>query len=271
MGDGVVAALPRPGNVVLDIDGCLTTGGRAIPGATATLDALDRDGISWLIATNNSTRTSESVSRHLGEVLGRAIDAAHILTSAQAVAGLLGPEDSPAVVVGESGLTVALAARGIAITRDAAAARSVVVGLDRSFDFALLQLAGRAAGAGARLVASNADPTFPHPDGPLPGAGALLAAVEAMAGRRAEVAGKPNEPMRRLITSRLTPGPTWMVGDRAATDLALARTAGWCGVLVLTGVERNAESIPPEWKPDLVLQSVAELPKAIAASLSANS
>ncbi|HEX5630371.1 MAG TPA: hypothetical protein VFY15_01800, partial [Acidimicrobiia bacterium] len=94
MGDGVVAVLPLPGNVVLDIDGCLTTGGEAIPGATAALEALDDSGISWLIATNNSTRTPESVATHLGEMLGLPIDSDRILTSAQAVAGLLGPDDS---------------------------------------------------------------------------------------------------------------------------------------------------------------------------------
>ncbi len=57
-----------------------------------------------------------------------------------------------------------------------------------------------------------------------------------------------------------------MVGDRAATDLALARAAGWCGVLVLTGVDRDPDVIPEEWRPDVVIDSVADLPALLAAA-----
>ena len=45
--------------------------------------------------------------------------------------------------------------------------------------------------AGARFVATNLDPTYPIPGGLVPGAGALVAAVATAAGRRPEVAGKP--------------------------------------------------------------------------------
>ena len=266
MSDGVVAGLPSPGNVVFDIDGCLVSAGVAIPGAAATIKDLDRLGVHWLIATNNSTRSAASVAEQLTHFLARPIPTELVLTSADAVAGMLDANESPALVVGEGGLVETLIAGGIAVTEDPVAARSVVVGLDRRFDYELLHRAGRAAASGARLVATNADPTFPHPEGDRPGAGALLAAIEAIAGRKAEVAGKPFEPMRRLIASRLQPGPTWMVGDRASTDLALARAAGWIGVLVLTGVDRDPAAIPHKWRPDLVLESVADLPAALAAA-----
>ena len=268
MAKGVVAGLPSPGNVVFDIDGCLVSAGAAIPGAAETFDELDSRGIHWLIATNNSTRSAASVAEQLAHLLSRPIPADSVLTSADAVAGMLSAADSPALVVGESGLVETLLAGDVAVTDDPGKARCVVVGLDRRFDYELLHRAGRAAAAGARLVATNADPTFPHPDGDRPGAGALLAAIEAIAGRKGEVAGKPYDPMRKLIASRLHPGQTWMIGDRASTDLALARTAGWVGVLVLTGVDRDVDAIPSEWRPDLVLQSVADLPAAVTASLS---
>jgi 4-nitrophenyl phosphatase len=105
-------------------------------------------------------------------------------------------------------------------------------------------------------VASNTDATLPTPDGLLPGAGSIVAALETATGRTAEVAGKPHEPMRRLLSERIGTGPVWVVGDRADTDLALARAGGWTGVLVLTGVTRDPGSADPA--ADLVTGSLAE-------------
>ncbi len=256
----VVASLPPPSNVVFDVDGCLTLRGRAIPGARQTLIRLNDLGIQWLIATNNSTRSAAFVATHLGEALELTVAPERVVTSAMAAAVMLGPTDSPALVVGETGLRAELEAAGIALTDDPDAAASVVVGLDRSFDYKRLSLAIRAVSRGARLVASNDDVTFPDPAGDLPGAGALLAAVTAATGLPAEVAGKPHAAMLGLVQSRLRPGATWVVGDRPETDVALARAGGWLAVLVLTGVWRNPSTVPPPWQPDVILPSVAELP-----------
>lgn len=249
---------PSPGNVVLDIDGCLTLGGRAVPGAAGAVAHLRRVGIRIVIATNNSTRSADQVATRLGDLLGCDIPADWVVTSAGVAAGMLGPSDSPVLVVGEEGLYRALASRGLAVTDDPDTARSVVVGLDRSFDYARLRAAARAVRRGARFVASNDDATFPDPGGDVPGAGALLAAIEAAAGRRAEVAGKPHPPMLTEVAARLGPGPTWVVGDRPETDLALAAAGGWIGVLVLTGVTPDPTGVVPA--PQVVLASVADLP-----------
>ena len=260
MGESVVASPPLPSNVVFDVDGCLTLQGRAIPGAREALATVASRGIAWLIVTNNSTRTPDAVATELSDLLELTVPADRVITSAQAAVTLLGPEHDPALIVGEDGLTAALAAAGFAVTDDPDRARSVVVGLDRSFDYSVLSRAGRAVARGALLVASNADPTFPDPGGDLPGAGAILAAIEAIAGRKAVVAGKPHPPMLRLVASRLQPGPTWVVGDRPDTDIGLARAGGWVGVLVLSGISRDPSLIPEPLRPDLVLESVADLP-----------
>jgi HAD superfamily hydrolase (TIGR01450 family) len=246
--------------VVFDVDGCLTLQGEAIPGAGEALAAVESRGISWLIATNNSTRTPAAVAAHLSELLGRQVSAERVITSAQAAVALLSPEHAPALVVGEEGLVAALAVAGIAVTADPVAARSVVVGLDRAFDYQSLSRAGRAVARGAFLVASNADRTFPDPAGDLPGAGAILAAIEAVGGRKAVVAGKPHPPMLQLVASRLRPGVTWVVGDRPDTDIGLARAGGWVGVLVLTGICRDPSLIAQPLRPDFVIRSVADLP-----------
>ncbi|HLE38544.1 MAG TPA: HAD-IIA family hydrolase [Acidimicrobiia bacterium] len=260
MGSRVVASPPPPSNVVLDVDGCLTIGGAAVPGASEALRSIQRLGIRCVIATNNSTRSPHHVARRLGTVLGVAVPPESVVTSAMAAVSLLGPEHDPALVIGEEGIRTALAEAGIAATDDADAARSVIVGLDRRFDYDTLSRAARAAASGAALIATNDDPTFPSVGPDVPGAGALLAAVEAASGQRATVAGKPHAAMMRCVAALLDPGVTWMVGDRAETDVAFARAGGWFAVLVLSGITVAADLITEQWTPDLVIPSVADLP-----------
>jgi 4-nitrophenyl phosphatase len=88
----------------------------------------------------------------------------------------------------------------------------------------------------------------------------MVAAIAVASGREPDVAGKPHAPIRRLIEARLGSGPTFVVGDRPETDLALGVVAGWSTVLVLSGVTSDAAHVPAEYAPDLVLESIAELP-----------
>ena len=107
-------------------------------------------------------------------------------------------------------------------------------------------------------MATNADPIYPTPSGPEPGAGTLLAAVETAGGRRAEVvAGKPNEPMAALVTERLGPDG-WVIGDSPGTDGLLATRLGYRFGLVLSGVT-SAMDLPVNPPPDIVAVDLAEL------------
>jgi 4-nitrophenyl phosphatase len=181
-----------------------------------------------------------------------------------AAVSLLGTEHDPALVVGEEGIRTALAAAEIATTDDPDEAHSVIVGLDRRFDYDALRRAARAAAAGAAFIATNDDRTFPSVGPDVPGAGALLAAIEAASGRKAIVAGKPHAAMLRCVASLLGPGVTWVVGDRPETDIAFARAGSWYGVLVLSGVTIAADDILERWTPDLVIPSVAGLPELLS-------
>jgi HAD superfamily hydrolase (TIGR01450 family) len=264
MSESVVAAAALPSNVVLDIDGCLTLDGKAIPGAAAAIGAITDRGLTCVIATNNSTRAPEAVAAMLTEMLGVAIPTAWVVTSAMAAVSLLRARHGPALVVGEEGVRAALTAASIAITEDPKAARSVVIGLDRGFDYDRLSRASRAVAGGAFLVASNDDATLPAPGRDLPGAGAMVAAVEAASGHTAVVAGKPHAPMLRYVQALLVPGVTWMVGDRPETDVAFARAGGWQAVLVLSGITRGRDDIPAHLAPDVIIDSIADLPRLLS-------
>ena len=126
----------------------------------------------------------------------------------------------------------------------------MVVGLHLDFSYARLAAASPAARAGARLIATNDDATFPGEHGLTPGAGSLLAAVVTASGVTPKVAGKPYRPMADLVRSLAGPEGV-AVGDRADTDGRFARALGYRFGLVLTGVTTEAD-LPVDPAPDLV-------------------
>jgi HAD superfamily hydrolase (TIGR01450 family) len=251
---------PPRGNIVCDLDGVVYLSETGIPGAGEALSALDQRGYHIVFATNAPIRTAGQVAAHIEQVSGYPARSHQVVTSAMALVGMLRPKDSPLLVVGEQGLAATLRQAGFDLSEDPASVRTVVVGLDRNLTYERLRRATTAVLGGARLLAGNRDATYPSDQGLLPGGGAIVAAVEAATGRRAEVAGKPFPPMRAEIRKALGPGPTWVVGDRPETDLELGRDEGWGTVLVLTGVVSDPAAVPSGLEPDLVLPSLADLP-----------
>ena len=178
--------------------------GRPIPGVDEAVARLRGAGVRVLFATNNSAPTRAELHRRLGQC-GITTEDRDLLSSADVAAGMLAPGSS-AVVVGDDGVVEALAGRGVIVVPEGPA-DAVVVGWTRSlFTFEAVSGAAAAVRAGARLVATNEDPTLPTPDGPVPGAGAILAAIATAAGARPEVAGKPHRPTADAITARVPPG-----------------------------------------------------------------
>ena len=245
--------------VALDLDGVLWLDREPIPGAAAAVAALRDAGRRVCFVTNNSYAPVGAVEEKLAAMGVEATG--DVLTSAQAGAALVEPGER-AVVCGGPGIVEALRARGVTVVEDGPA-DAVLVGFDRAFDYAGLARASRVVRAGARLIGTNDDPTYPGPDGPAPGGGALLAAVATASERRPQVAGKPHETMAALVRSHVGSSGI-MVGDRPATDGGFARTLGWPFGLVLSGVTA-ASDLPVEPTPDLVADDLAALVDALLA------
>ena len=118
----------------------------------------------------------------------------------------------------------------------------MVVSFDRTFDYEKLNAAFRAVRYhGAAIVATNPDPYCPTPEGGLPDCAAMLAAIEACTGARAEaVVGKPSVHMARALLDRLGLPPedvAWSVTACSPTSPWACRL-GMTGVLILTGATR---------------------------------
>ncbi|HMK63961.1 MAG TPA: HAD-IIA family hydrolase [Acidimicrobiales bacterium] len=217
---------------VVDLDGVIWLAGEPISGSALAVARLRQRGVRIVFATNNAAPTVADLVSRLRRA-GLEAQPGDVVTSAQAAASLLAP-GSRVFPCAEGGVVAALTERGISVVDDGPC-DAVVVGLTRRFDFDLLHRAATLVRQGARFIGTNEDATYPTPDGLLPGAGALLAAVATAAEATAEVAGKPHQPMADLIRHRV-PHVSLVVGDRPSTDGALARRLGVPFALVRSGV-----------------------------------
>jgi 4-nitrophenyl phosphatase len=250
--------------IVCDLDGVLYRGSAPIAGAAEAVARMRERGIAIVFCTNNSGATVDQYVAKLGS-LGVDASREQVVTSAIVTAEVLGQRGAAgksAIVVGGHGLRGALESIGVVPNDDLASRQAdfVVVGWDPSFDYRAMRRASMAVRAGACLVASNDDVTFPAAEGLWPGAGAILASIEAASGVSAEVMGKPHQPMMEAAARRLEGARhIAVVGDRADTDLGGAAAMGWTTVLVLSGVTTPEELPAITPRPDLVVESIADL------------
>jgi HAD superfamily hydrolase (TIGR01450 family) len=238
---------------VLDLDGVVWLADQPIAGAADAVARLRVAGQRVLFATNNSWAPVGEVEAKLAR-FGIAAQG-DVVTSARAAAGLVEPGER-VLVCGGPGIVEAVTERGGVVVRDGDA-EVVMVGFDPAFDYERLRAAAGAVRAGARLVATNDDATYPTPDGPIPGGGSIVAAVAYAAGVTATVAGKPHAPMADLVRA-LGGEEGTMVGDRPATDGDFATALGYRFALVLSGVTTAAD-LPVSPTPDVVADSLAAL------------
>jgi HAD superfamily hydrolase (TIGR01450 family) len=238
---------------VLDLDGVVWLAEDPIPGAADAIHDLREAGEHVVFVTNNSNPTEAEYEAKLAR---HGIDArGSVISSAMAAADLIQPGER-ALVFGGPGIVEALDKRGAAVVDDGPA-DVVLVGFHREFDYDRMRRASDAVRAGARLIATNDDATYPTGTGVIPGAGAILAGIEKASGVHAVVAGKPNAPIADTVRRRLGPGDGMVIGDRLDTDGRLARALGFAFALVLTGVTRPDEVADADPRPDEVADDLA--------------
>lgn len=247
--------------LLFDLDGVIYRGDEVVEGAPETIEAVRSAGASVLFLTNNSSRTPERVVEKLVR-LGVKTDVSEVMTSATATADMLARSGGgTAYVIGGEGVTRALVDAGIdVVDGEPPRVDLVVVGIDDDFTYARLRTASVLVQRGARLVATNADRTFPATGGELwPGAGALVAALEASTGVEAEVVGKPHAPLFEAALRRSGGSTPLVIGDRLDTDIAGANALGWDSMLVLSGVSTEAEVPGSPFRPTYVARDVRAL------------
>jgi HAD superfamily hydrolase (TIGR01450 family) len=252
-----------PSVVLLDLDGVVWLAHRPIPGSVEAIAALREAGVRVVFVTNNSNSTLAEQEAALAAIGVPA--RGDVLTSAMAGALLVRPGER-VLVCGGPGVVEAVERRG-AVAVTSGPADAVIVGFHRTFTYEGLREAAAAVHAGARLIGTNDDATYPTPDGPIPGGGAILASVEVGSGTRATVAGKPFAPMASLVrdvVGEAAAVAAVMVGDRPSTDGRFARELGCRSAQVWSGVTPRGADVDPV--PDLVGDDLADVVRQLLAT-----
>ena len=243
-----------------DMDGVLVHENAPVPGASELLQQWRDQGKPYLVLTNNSIFTPRDLSARLAES-GLIVPEDRIWTSALATADFLAAQipGGSAFVIGEAGMTTALHEAGFVMTERAP--DYVVIGETRNYSFEAITKAIRLIGDGSRFIVTNPDATGPSPDGPLPATGSVAALISKATGKEPYVVGKPNPMMFRSAMNKIGAHSenTGMIGDRMDTDIVAGIEAGLHTVLVLTGISDRAEVERYPFRPDEILESVADL------------
>ncbi|MBK8136665.1 MAG: HAD-IIA family hydrolase [Chloroflexi bacterium] len=255
--------------VILDMDGVLWRGETPMPGLDDTFAWLDERGIPCALLTNNSGKTQAQYVEKLARMGVHSVPERQILTSAIATADDLAqhyPAGTRVYVVGMDGVRIALDAAGFDVVGEGEPADVVVAGIDVTLTYAKIKHAADLVRAGAPFIGTNGDLTFPAADGLNPGAGTVLAAIQAASGTPPRVIGKPARPMFESAL-RLLGVPAeraLMVGDRLDTDIAGAQQAGLQTALVLSGVTTPDLLASASVWPDVAYEHLAALVRAWA-------
>lgn len=252
---------------ILDMDGVLWRGTLLMPGVPDFFSTVNKLGIPYVFATNNSTLT---IDQYVKKISGMGIDVKpeQIITSSLVTVDYLSSVAAPGAnvfVIGEDGLFDAIESSGFTITDKKA--DFVVVGLDRQVTYQKIATAANLIYHGAKFIGTNPDSTLPSPDGPKPGIGAILSAITTTIGVEPVTFGKPEPFIFKMALSRLgtPPEKTAMIGDRIETDIIGAMNAGLKSILVLTGVTDSEMLAHSAVQPDWVFDDIGKLAAVLAA------
>ncbi|HEY46071.1 MAG: hypothetical protein AMJ88_14255 [Anaerolineae bacterium SM23_ 63] len=247
--------------LILDLDGVLHIGPRPIEGLQTFMDFAFRRSLKLIYVTNNSTLTPEALCERLSG-FGIQASETQIITSATATARYLTevfPDGGEVFLVGEEGLHQAVNGAGFEISDKKPLA--VVVGLDRHIDYQKISTAATAILNGARFVACNVDSGAPKQGGIAPGAGSMVAAIQAVVQIPPVEIGKPEPRMFHEAVQRLglDPEECAAIGDRLDIDIASAHLADLPSILVLSGMTDPEMIEGSLYPPDLIYEDIVEM------------
>ena len=250
--------------LIIDVDGVLWRGSRPMPGVPAFFDFLRAHHLPFVIATNNAMHPASDIVERLATMHVH-VDEGEVLTSSEATALYLShaaARGARVLVVGGEGLHSAMARAGFQIVDQDA--DIVAVGLDMELTYDKLRRAVLEIRRGAKFIGTNADKTFPSAEGNIPGAGAIIAAIQAATDVKPVVIGKPERAMFDIAVEKLGAARevTAMLGDRLDTDIEGAQNAGLQSILILTGVTTRELLEQSKIQPGLILENLDALCEA---------
>lgn len=245
---------------LIDLDGTIYQGNQVIEAGRQFIYDLQERDLPYLFVTNNTTRTPEMIQAMLAEKFAIQTPVETIYTAVLATVDYMNDLglDKTAYVIGEIGLQSAIWQAGYCEELEQPA--YVVVGLNWNLTYEQLATATLALQKGAVFIGTNPDLNIPTERGLLPGAGSILAFLEAATRVKPKIIGKPESIIMDKALARLgTPREaTIMVGDNYLTDIKAGLDNGFPTLLVTTGFTKPEEVTDLPQPPSHVVSSLAE-------------
>ncbi|MCK1202482.1 TIGR01457 family HAD-type hydrolase [Streptococcus uberis] len=245
---------------LIDLDGTIYKGRERIPAGERFIQRLQEQEIPYLLVTNNTTRTPKMVQDMLAQQFNIQTPLETIYTATMATVDYMKDMNrgQTAYVIGETGLKSAISEAGYIEDKENPA--YVVVGLDSQVTYDMLATATLAIAKGALFIGTNPDLNIPTERGLMPGAGSLVALLEAATRVKPVFIGKPNAIImnKALDILQVKRSEAIMVGDNYLTDIMAGIQNDIASLLVTTGFTK-AEEVPNlPIQPDYVVASLDE-------------
>ena len=247
---------------VLDMDGTIYLGNQLFPFTPEFLETVKAVGKDYCFFTNNSSRNSKMYAQKLAKLGVAGVGDDDVCISNEVVIRYIKAnyEDPRVFVLGTPALIENFKARGITI--DEENPNLMVLGFDTTLAYDRLSRFCQFVRDGVDYIGVNADLNCPMEGGKfIPDCGSIARLVESSTGRFPEFFGKPSPHTLKFIVDRtgLKEEEIAFVGDRLYTDIAVTENSDATSILVLTGEGTLDEAINGPHKPDLIMESLAEI------------
>ncbi|MBX8939490.1 MULTISPECIES: TIGR01457 family HAD-type hydrolase [Enterococcus] len=241
---------------LIDLDGTIYRGSEPIPAGRRFVEQLQARKIPFLFLTNNTTKTPETVANRLANEFSIHVGPETVYTATLATIDYMNDaaKGKKVYVIGEPGLIDPILSAGYVWEEENP--DYVVVGLDNDVTYEKFVTATLAIQKGATFIGTNPDKNIPTERGLLPGAGSVIALVEASTQQKAIYIGKPEAIImdKAVEILGMEKSDVLMVGDNYTTDILAGINNGIDSLLVLSGFTQKADvptlPVPPTYLVD---------------------
>jgi HAD superfamily hydrolase (TIGR01458 family) len=248
--------------ILFDLDGVLYVSSSAIDGAIEAIKKIRTRGMPCRFVTNTSTLSLASLHKKIQQ-LGFSIPENEIISAPQAALLYLRQLQDPVCRF----LLADDVKKDFAEFRQSnTEAEYIVIGdIGNAWSYDLLNEVFNCLMHGAKLIAIHKNRFWQTEHGLQMDIGGFVDGLEYASGTKAMIIGKPSKDFFQIALDHMgiQANQAAMIGDDIDADIGGAQQAGLQGILVKTGKYRKSYTDLSAITPDLIIDSVAELPKVL--------
>lgn len=248
--------------ILFDLDGVLYIGSHAVEGAIEAVSKVQASGIQCRFVTNTSTLSLKSLQQKIN-ALGFSIPINQIISAPQATYLYLKRQHNPVCRL--------LLAEDVKkdfeeFSQFNKQVNYIVIGdIGDTWSYALLNQVFNDLMQGAKLIAIHKNRFWQTEHGLQMDIGGFIDALEYASGVKAMIIGKPSPDFFQIALDdmALKPSEAAIIGDDIDADVGGGQQVGLKGILVKTGKYRQSYTEASSVKPNLMIDSIADLPRVL--------